>query len=243
MSNRIGGDRFHLDLRGGPMRTIHALRLCASVIACWVACDQVRAQQQTADAPAYQLAAPEMILQFKERLKLSLSQRDAIQALIDSVKDKLPALQQRHKTESQALRDKLQLSVSDEKAVLSQLDKVIVQERNIRRLQLALVIRAHNRLNAQQQAELEKIKVEVVNQRRALQQRIQSKLERAQQLARQKAAEGSPPNDVVEMMKPFTQLLKEGKLQQAESLLDQALAKLAPDDGFDLFSDSDLFPE
>jgi len=219
------------------MRAFHAFGFCSSVIACWVACDQVCAQQQSADATGNQLVAPELILQYKERLKLSQGQQYAIQALVDNAKGKLPALQEQHKTESQALRDKLQFSVSDEKAVLSQLDKVVVQERNIRRLQLSLLIRVYNQLNALQQADVQKIKVEVVNRRRALQQRIQSKLQRAQQLAQQKATAGSPPNDVVEMMKPFAQLLKEGKVQQAESLLDQAIARLAADDV------SDLFPE
>jgi len=90
---------------------------------------------------------------------------------------------------------------------------------------------------------VQKIKVDLANQRRAFQQRIQSKLRRAQQLVQQKVAAGSPPNDVVEMMKPFAQLLKDGKVQQAESLLDQAITRLAPDDVSDLFPDSDLFPE
>ncbi len=225
------------------MRAFHALGFCASVIACWVACGQVRAQQQSADATGNLLVAPELILRYKVRLKLSQGQQDAVKASVENAKAKLPALQEQHKTENQALRDKLQSSVSDEKAVLGQLDKVIVQERNIRRLQLALLIRVYNQLNAQQQADVQKIKVELANQRRAFQQRIQSKLQRAQQLVQQKVAVGSPPNDVVEMMKPFAQLLKEGKVQQAESLLDQAIARLAPDDVSDLFPDSDLFPE
>ncbi len=112
----------------------------------------------------------------------------------------------------------------------------------MRRLQLSLVIRVYNQLNAQQQADLEKVKLDVVNQRRALQQRLQSKFQRAQQLVQQRAATGSPPNDVVVMMKPFAQLLKEGKVQQAESLLDQAIARLAPADVSDPISDSDLIP-
>ena len=210
------------------MRAFHALGFCASVIACWVACDQVGAQQQSAHATGNLLVAPELILQYKERLKLSQSQQDAIQATVEKAKAKLPALQGQQKTENQALRDKLQSSVSDEKAVLGQLDKVIVQERNIRRLQLALLIRVYNQLNAQQQADVQKIKVDLANQRRAFQQKV---------------AAGSPPNDVGEMMKPFAQLLKDGKVQQAESLLDQAITRLAPDDVSDLFPDSDLFSE
>jgi hypothetical protein len=108
---------------------------------------------------------------------------------------------------------------------------------------LALVIRAYKQLNAQQLADLDKVKVEVVSQRRALQQRLQSKFQEAQRLAQQKAAAGNPPTDVVEMMKPFAQLLKDGRTQEAEALLDQALGKLKPNDVTDLFGESDLAPK
>ena len=233
------------------MRAFHALGFIVSVIAWSVAGDQVRGQEsadtipkeQQQAQPQSQLVAPDLILQYKDQLKLSGSQQEAIQALVNSGNEKLASFQEQLKVESLALRDQLNSNLSDENAVLSQLDKVIVQERNIRRLKLALVIRVYGQLNAQQRAELEDIKVAVVNERKAIQQRLQNKFQQAQRLAQQKAAAGNPPNDVVEMMKPFAQLLKDGKVQEAEALLDEALAKLTKDDVSDLFQDSDLFPK
>ena len=224
------------------MRTFHTLAMYTSLVACVAVCNPIVAQDPSAET-GNQLVAPELILQYKEQLKLTKSQQDAIQAMVDDANEKLPAYQAQHKTESQALRDALQSNLSDEKAVLSQLDKVIIQERNIRRLQLALLVRVHTQLSAQQLADIEKIKLQIIEQRRALQQRIQTKFQQAQQLAQQKTAAGSPPTDVVEMMKPFPQLLKDGKGQEAEALLDQALAKLKPADVSNLFQNSDLFSE
>jgi hypothetical protein len=114
---------------------------------------------------------------------------------------------------------------NDQTAVLGQLDKVLKEERNVKRLHLQLLLRIRGQLSADQQTQLQELKGKILAAR-ALQQRLNAKLQRVQQGLKRLSALGDPPAEYMEKIQKFQQLAKDGDIVSAEAEIDALLLQL-----------------
>ncbi len=172
------------------------------------------------------LFPPEFIQQQGEKIGLSQQQRDAIVMDVKALQEQLPAQEASLRNEVSTLGHLIPQSMTDETQLLAQLDKVLEQERQIKRLQLGTMFRIRKRLTPEQLARLQEIKKEVSKSQQQLQQRLQTKLMRVHELVEQHVKAGQPPHDIAEQMQAFPKLMEQGKVSEAEALLDDSLKKL-----------------
>ncbi len=96
-------------------------------------------------------------MQHQQAIGLGDDQRNGIIAAIKEAQSRFAELQWQLHNEMETLALLLQPSRPDEQRVLTQLDKVLNLEREIKRIHLTLVLRIKNILSAEQQAKLRAI--------------------------------------------------------------------------------------
>ena len=113
---------------------------------------------QQDDPMARYLAPPDVIMAHSQELALQDKQRAAIKAEVQKAQSKFIDAQWDMKEETEKVLRLLQQSPVDEARVLEQADKVMSLEREIKKTQLAMLIRIRNVLTAEQMAKLEAIR-------------------------------------------------------------------------------------
>ena len=106
------------------------------------------------DPLAQELFPPELVMANQQAIRLTDSQRSAIQAAMRDTQSRFVELQFAVSGEMEKLARLLASPSIDEAAALEQVDRVLAAERQIKRAQLGLMIRIKNQLTAEQQAEL-----------------------------------------------------------------------------------------
>ncbi len=118
-----------------------------------------RAQQPGPGDPiGEQLFPPELIMQNQKAIDLTDDQRTFVKGEIQKAQGKFTDLQWQLQSEVETMASLLKEDRVDEQKVLTQLDKVLNLERDIKRTQISLVVRIKNDLTPSQQAILRKIK-------------------------------------------------------------------------------------
>ena len=186
------------------------------------------AQQQTArDILGENLFAPDLILQHASAIGLQDDQKERIESTVQRVRDQLPGHQEDLQSEMAILGEQLGIDSNDEQTIMTQLDKVLAKEQDIKRLQIGLLVRIREQLSIEQRQALQNVKQQLVAQQQALQQRIQEKVKRVQQgLQQRAAAQQSPPQAVIRAMQNFQKLAQQNDVRGAEAALDEALLQL-----------------
>jgi len=110
------------------------------------------------DPLARYLVPPEMIMGHSQELNLQDKQRAAIKAEVQKAQSKFIDAQWDMKEETEKMVRLLQQTPADEARILEQADKVMALEREIKKTQLALLIRIRNVLTAEQVAKLDAIR-------------------------------------------------------------------------------------
>lgn len=174
------------------------------------------------------LFPPDFVLQHESRLTLTPEQKQAIEADLKQTKESIPQLQQQLQQELKSLGDLLQEPTSDAAGLLAQMDKILDTERDAKRSQLGMLIRVRSQLTAAQRAEAVKIREEAMLAQHELQIRIQGKLEKLNAAATALARQGKSPQELLAMMQGFDPLVQQGKITEAEALLDQVLERMQP---------------
>lgn len=112
-------------------------------------------ERPTANDPlATYLYPPELIMAHQRELGLQDDQRAKIISEIGQVQAKFVQLQWTMNAETERLQTLIAPAVVDEAQVLDQIDRVLGTEREIKRLQVTLLVRIKNSLTATQQAKL-----------------------------------------------------------------------------------------
>jgi Spy/CpxP family protein refolding chaperone len=111
-----------------------------------------------ADPIGSHLFPPELIMAHQSELGLQDSQRAAITSEIEKAQSKFVALQWRMSQETEHLAKLVEPSVVDEASVLEQVDRTLAVERDIKRAQVALLVRIKNTLTPAQQAKLAELR-------------------------------------------------------------------------------------
>jgi Spy/CpxP family protein refolding chaperone len=111
--------------------------------------------EPAADDPIAKLVfPPELVMKYSQEINLDERQRTAIKENVQKAQSKFVDVQFELQTEGQKLARLLQAKPADEATVLAQVDKVLALEREVKRTQIALVVRIKNLLTDTQQAKL-----------------------------------------------------------------------------------------
>jgi Spy/CpxP family protein refolding chaperone len=193
-------------------------------------CPVLWAQSPPADPLAENLFPPELVIQHQSDIGLTEEQRNALIAEVQKAQERFSDLQQRLQKEMEALGALLKREQVEEQAALAQFDKVLNQEREVKRAHLALVLGIRSKLTREQQAKLREIKGKIaagqIRSPEEVQRVLQGKLQKVQDGVQRWQNDGRDPSAVAEIMQELEPLMKQGKHKDADALLDRALKLL-----------------
>ena len=112
------------------------------------------------DPMAENLFPPELVMAHQKAIDLSDAQRASIRAELLKAQTRFTELQWQLQDAMEGLVSLLKQSSVDEAQVMSQLDKVLTSEREIKRTQISLLVRIKNKLTPDQQAHLQRLRAE-----------------------------------------------------------------------------------
>ncbi len=171
------------------------------------------------DPIADNLFAPDLVLQQQRAIVLTAEQRDFIQNTTEKTQPRIQEAEQRVREEVQKLASLIAKDLVDETAVLAQADSVTSTERELRRRQLGLLVSIKNKLTPEQQTKLKGLKTTLLV--------LHSKGDRVEAGVRRWQEQGRDPSPVAQVMQEAEPLIRDGKLDEAEAVLDRALKLLA----------------
>lgn len=114
-------------------------------------------QQSQSDPFAGNLFPPELIMQNQQTLGLGEEQKNFLKAELLKAQTRLTELQWELQSEVEKLAALMKQNQVDEAQSLTQLDKVLGLEREIKRMHIGLLIRIKNKLTPEQQTRLREI--------------------------------------------------------------------------------------
>jgi Spy/CpxP family protein refolding chaperone len=118
----------------------------------------VLAQQKPDDPIGENLIPPDLLMRHQQEIGLSADQKEFIKSEVLKAQARFTELQFQLAGEAEALISLVKQDRVDEQQTLSQLDKILALEREIKRAQFALVIRIKNRLTPEQYARLQELR-------------------------------------------------------------------------------------
>jgi Spy/CpxP family protein refolding chaperone len=101
---------------------------------------------------------PELVMQHQGEIGLQESQRASLTSAIQQAQAKFMDMQWKLSAEGEKMGRLLQGTQVDEAAVLDEVDRILNQEREIKKAQISLMVRIKNMLTPQQQAKLSEIR-------------------------------------------------------------------------------------
>lgn len=101
---------------------------------------------------------PELVMQHQRELGLTDEQKAFMRSEINRTTTRFNELQWQLQDAMEALHETMKANSVNEQLALSQLDKVLESEREIKRSHMELAIRIKNKLTSEQQAKLQEIK-------------------------------------------------------------------------------------
>jgi Spy/CpxP family protein refolding chaperone len=121
----------------------------------------VAAQQPPGPDPVTEnLFPPEVVMAHQKAIDLSDAQKTYIRGELLKAQTRFTELQWQLQDAMEALVLLLKQSAADESQVMSQLDKVLSSEREIKRTQISLLVRIKNKLTPDQQAHLQRLRTQ-----------------------------------------------------------------------------------
>ena len=105
-----------------------------------------------------QLFPPEIVMGHQEELGLQEKQRAAIRSEVHKVQSRFVDLQWQLSEDTEKMASLLRSTPIDEARVLEQADKVMAQEREVKKMQLSMLVRIRNLLTPEQIAKLQEIR-------------------------------------------------------------------------------------
>ena len=117
--------------------------------------DQQRPPRPPDDPLGDSIYPPEMIMQHQRELALTDEQKTFMRGEIQRTTTRFNELQWQLQDQMEALHDTVKSNSVNEQLALSQLDKVLESEREIKRLHMEMAIRIKNKLTPEQQMKLQ----------------------------------------------------------------------------------------
>ena len=135
---------------------VKALLACAVLLLAGVAAAQQ--PHPGSDPLGASLFPPELIMQNQKAIGLDEAQKTYIRAEISKAQGRFTELQWQLQDAMETLVTLLKQDTAEEQQVLTQLDKVLNIEREIKRAQMGLLVRIKNKLTSEQQARLRELR-------------------------------------------------------------------------------------
>lgn len=185
------------------------------------------------------LFSPDLILREADAIELSAEKRNAVTALVKEMKQSFKRDQPRLQAASDGLSHAVRASTIVEQTALDQFSAVLEAERDIKRAQFIMLLRAKNLLSPGQQERLRAIaqsqrtkdpgrkqspaavsnRPDARQELNARMQQVQLKLERWQE-------EGRDPAPILELIKLFGEQMQAGRISEAKETLQRAAERL-----------------
>ena len=115
-------------------------------------------QPQPNDPLGENLFPPDLVLQQQSAIGLSEDQKNYIKTEVRKAQRQFTDLQFQLQDEMDTMASLLKQQQTDEQQVLTQLDKILAIEREIKQTHFVLIIRIKNRLTPDQQSRLQQLK-------------------------------------------------------------------------------------
>jgi hypothetical protein len=115
-------------------------------------------QPQGTDPIAENLFPPDLVLSNQKAIALDDAQKSFVRSEVLKAQARFTELQFQLQDAMEMLTGLLKQDPVDETQVLGQLDKVLNAEREVKRTQIALMVRIKNKLNTEQQARLRQLR-------------------------------------------------------------------------------------
>jgi Spy/CpxP family protein refolding chaperone len=204
-----------------PARTPRLFRACANsafiLFAALLLCvgATVRAQPAPSDPFAEHLYPPDFVLQRQQLIALTQEQRRFIEGAVQKTQTRVQEAEKRKQQETQKLAALVDHERVNEAAALAQSDRIASADQEIGRAQLGLLISIKNKLTPEQLAKLKALKTKLLS--------LQAKAERIQSGFQRWQDQGRDPSPLAQIMQQVEPLMRDGKDEEAEALLDRAL--------------------
>jgi Spy/CpxP family protein refolding chaperone len=171
---------------------------------------------------------PELIMMSGAQIGLTKEQQEDIRTRVQNTQSRSDDLRQRLESETAALSSLARKEKVDEPAVAAQLDRVLAVERDLKHLQIGLLVGIKNLLTPEQQAKLRQVASDGGSQvEEDMRRRLTDKVERVKAGARTWEASGRDTSAIArEMQEKVKPLLDSGKPLEAEAELDHLLEEL-----------------
>ena len=142
-------------MRVGKRHVVIGLLLAALVPAVWPVAAQ---PPQGQDPVGENLFPPDLVLANQKAIGLDETQKALVRAEVLKAQTRFTELQFQLQDAMEMLVGVLKQNPVDETQVLAQLDKVLNAEREVKRAQIALMVRIKNKLTGEQQARLQQLR-------------------------------------------------------------------------------------
>jgi len=116
------------------------------------------AQDPPSDPLGENLFPPELVMQHQQALGLTDEQKTLLKTELRQAQARFTELQWQLQNEMEKMVELVKQDRVDESQTLAQLDKILNLEREIKRAQIALLVRIKNRLSPEQQVKLREIR-------------------------------------------------------------------------------------
>lgn len=116
------------------------------------------AQPQASDPIAESFFAPELVMQHQQAIGLTDEQKEFFKQVFRQAQTRFTEMQWQIQDEAEKMVRLVKLDSAIEQQVLAQLDKVLDLEREIKRLQVSLLIQIKNKLTPEQRTRLMELK-------------------------------------------------------------------------------------
>lgn len=129
------------------------------LVICLIASTHSFAQENPSKDPMQEFFfPPEFVMRYQNEIQLKKEQKELIISTVEEAQKKFNRLQWDLQNEMTALQKLLAESTVSETNVLTQLDKVLEQERIIKKAQITLMVRIKNALTDDQKVKLNTLK-------------------------------------------------------------------------------------
>lgn len=215
-------------------RACRFARIAAALVCTAVASAQVDIGR---DLIGEQLFPPDLILRQAEAIGLSDTQREAVLSLVREMKKTMTDGRVKLKEATDGLRDSLGTSGLSETATMEKFSALLDIERELKRGQFAMLLKAKNQLTPEQQ---EKLRVIFRNQPRKggdkpattdgrpvdVRQELNNRMQKVLAGVERWRSEGRDPGPILELINTFGEQMQAGKFPDAKDTLNKAIEKL-----------------
>jgi len=140
---------------------LKAVSICGLLLFGFVYAEAQQPAQQPTDPIGDNFFAPELVMQNPQAIGLTEEQKEFFKSEFRKAQIRFTELQWQLQDEAEKMAGLARQEQVNEQLVLSQLDKVLAAEREIKRLQMSLVIQIKNKLTNEQRMRLMEIKTRV----------------------------------------------------------------------------------